>query len=157
MGDWGHEGEGEAKDGARPWTVTCAVGCLVEVGFGRLGSVDQVRELSDAVGRAIAKTHDRTAIVVDLRAAAVSSQAVANAAIDLLTRASRPGTRMAVVLRVERDAWTTQLARLIRVVGDPGRRTFLDPGAVLAWLGEFFDEDERERARAFLAVESGNA
>ena len=157
MGDWGHESEGEAKDGARPWTVACAVGCLVEVRFGRLGSVDQVRELSDALGRAIAKTHDRTAIVVDLRDAAVSSQAVANAAIDLITRASRPGTRMAIVLRVEREAWSAQLARLVRVVGDPGRRTFLDAGAVLAWLGDFFDEDERERAGMFLAGELGDA
>jgi hypothetical protein len=122
----------------------------MEICVRRLDSTSEVGRFSQAIHALGAKVPHAIAIV-DLRTPIVFSDEVASAVADLMTRATTVRKRTAILLSNRHAVLGLQLGRIARQVGDPTRRNFTDPAALLAWLETDLSPHEIARARAFLA------
>lgn len=138
----------------KPWTVERTVGHLLEIRVNRFDSVEEVKRFSDAIVKLASTTPDAV-FVVDLRTPFIFAQPVANAVIEMMTRANRVRQKTAILLAPEHAVFSMQMTRLVRQVGDPKRQTFTDPEEMLSWLGDVLTEMEAKRAKTFIGAHKG--
>ena len=130
--------------------MDCRVGRLVEARLVSLRSVDEVVTFEQAMAAAFARAGVRSVICADWRQANILAPEVAARLRDLLTRGNTHLERSAVLLAREHATFNLQVERVVREAASPGRRTFRDPEAMLAWLAETLTPAEHARATAFL-------
>jgi hypothetical protein len=133
----------------RPWTVEKHAGRVVEIFVRHLESRFEVERFSQAIYNLAVKTTDAI-LIVDLRTPKVFSDDVATAVIDLMVRVNAVRKKTAILFSNEHAVFGLQLGRLTKQAGDPNRRTFLDPTALLDWLDEDLSPAEKARVREFL-------
>jgi hypothetical protein len=133
----------------RAWTVERLAGRVVEIFVRQLESRFEVERFSYAIYELAVQTTDAIAIV-DLRTPVVFSDDVATAVIDLMVLANSVRKKTAILLSNEHAVFGLQLGRLAKQAGDPNRRTFIDPAALISWLDADLTAPEKARVREFL-------
>lgn len=139
----------------RPWTVEKFAGRVVEIFVRRLESKFEVERFSQAIYELAVHTSDAV-LIVDLRTPVVFSDGVATAVVDLMVRANSVRKKTAILLSNQHAVFGLQLGRLAKQAGDPKRRTFTDPGALMSWLDEDLTLTEKVRVREFLVPKRAN-
>jgi hypothetical protein len=134
---------------SRPWTVERYAGSVVEVFVRRLDSTMEVERFSHALYNLSVATPDAI-LVVDLRAPTIFSDEVASAVVALMVRVNAVRKKTAILFLHERAIFGLQLGRITKQAGDPRRRTFTDPAALINWLDPDLTTSEKARIRAFL-------
>jgi hypothetical protein len=131
-----------------PWTVEKVAGRLIQIRVNGLDSPYEVQRFSEAIQKAAAATRDAV-LIVDLRTPIVFEEAVANAVIELMTKANNVRTKTAILLAADHKLFGLQLRRLARQAGDPQRQTFEDPDEMLSWIGDALNTVEKRHAKEF--------
>lgn len=92
----------------------------------------------------------RPVIVADWRHCRVLTPAVAERAVEMMTRTNARIARSAILHAVDASTSVLQLMRLIRETEVSYRRLFTEPHQLQLWLSEELGAAELERLRAFL-------
>jgi hypothetical protein len=70
--------------------------------------------------------------------------------ITMMLRSDNPRVERSAVVIGGSSVFGLQLERMFREAGNPGRRVFRTPDALIGWLDEALDPAERARMRSFL-------
>jgi hypothetical protein len=129
--------------------VDTPAGCLVVARWREFPDTASAERFRDAIRTAVSKAKPAV-ICADWRQASLVSPAVAEVMSSMLRGANPLIARSAILLAVEHAMFNLQTERLVREAGNPNRRTFRQPGEMLAWLGQVLAPAEHEAAQRFL-------
>jgi hypothetical protein len=132
------------------YEVGARVGRLIEARLVALADVDEVARFEQAMAQAFAAMSGRSVVCADWRQANILPPMVADRLTALLQRGNPHVERSAILLAREHATFNLQVERLVRESQNPARRTFRDPAAMAAFLGEVLTPAERARVAAFL-------
>jgi hypothetical protein len=135
-------------------TAERRVGRLVEVrsraGYRTAADVDDlVAAYYAAVGTLPPEQHYVT--VVDQRHCPIMAPDAASYLSQRMTEANPRTIRSAALAPLDSPIVMLQFSRVVRDTGYADRRMFSDEGAVLVWLSQVLEPEERERLGEFLA------
>ena len=132
--------------------IASRVGRLVESRPEALQTVDDVRAFGDRF-RHVVVGIDAPQVVIcgDYRDVRVLAPDVAEQLAAMLSAANPRVERSAVLCAADHPTALLQLERIVRMAGNPSRRTFREADELAAWLGEVLTADERQRLSRFLA------
>jgi len=132
------------------YTVQRQVGRLVEARLSTLRTVDDVAGFETAMRAAFDQVPGQAIVCADWRGANIFAPEVADRLVELLARGNPRLERSAILLGKNQAAFGLQVERVVREAKNSARRTFREADAVIEWLGEHLDAEERRRMVAFL-------
>jgi len=126
-----------------------AVGRLIEVRLASPLSLEEVHQFAQDYKRTVSSVPGRYVGVVDITRAELFPAPVAEALIQLMSRAAEQVDRTAVLIG-ENATFSLQVERIIRNAASPHRRAFRGPVELREWLREVLGAEERVRLARFL-------
>ncbi len=134
------------------FVIEAPVGRLVLMRAVNVRSVEEARDLRNAVSVAIHERPHGAVVCTDWRGVDVYAPEVADVLLSMFKGTNPWVTRGAILLPTGRATFGLQLERLLREANNPVRRTFRDPRAMLTWLAEILTAEETRRAGEFLGL-----
>jgi hypothetical protein len=134
------------------YKIDHVAGRLVEVRLASPLSLDEVHQFALEYTKKASAIHGKYVGVVDITHATLFPAPVAEALIQLLSRAAEQVERTAVLVG-EGATFAMQVERIIRNAASPNRRAFRSVDPLREWLREVLTVEERVRLARFL-VES---
>jgi hypothetical protein len=131
-------------------TLENRVGRLAEVRLAMPVSLDEIRQLGSDIKR-VMLAHGKVAVIADLVRCTVFPPQIYDAFVSLL-KSDNPGIDRSAYLLADSAMFALQLERMVKEAGNPARRTFRDRTALLAWVGEVLDKEEKSAAERFLGL-----
>jgi len=135
------------------YRIEHVAGRLVEVRLASPLSLDEVHQFALEYTKKASEIHGKYVGVVDITHATLFPAPVAEALIQLLSRAAEQVERTAVLVGEGGATFGMQVERIIRNAASPNRRAFRSVDALREWLREVLTVEERVRLARFL-VES---
>lgn len=131
------------------WTVERKTDRLVSVVISSPFGLEDVAPFQAAIVKLLTETTGRVVTCMDLRQSVVLAPEVADALVGLMRR-DNPRIERTAFLLGDNAVMNMQVARMIREAGNPSRRTFHDPGQLIAWLEESLTVGEATILRQLL-------
>lgn len=135
------------------WTIEQRVGRLIEIQLVSPILLPELEGFGQRIGEfvaRVAKQGQRMIACTDLASANILPPEVAEWFIRLMQR-DNPALERGAFLIGTSAVFALQLERMFKQSSSLTRRTFREPGPLLAWLGELATPIERDRIRRFLA------
>ena len=135
------------------WTIEQRVGRLVEIQLVSPVLLPELAGFGQRIGEIaarLAKHGQRKLACTDLASANILPPEVADWFIRLMQRDNLVLERGAFLIGTS-AVFALQIERMFKESSSHTRRTFREPGPLLAWLGEVTSSSERDRLRRFLA------
>lgn len=135
------------------YSIEHAVGHLVEVRLASPLTLEEVQQFALEYSKKAGEVHGKYVGVVDITHAMLLPAPVAEALIQLLSRAAERVERTAVLVG-EGATFAMQVERIIRNAASPNRRAFRDAATLREWLRDVLTVEERVRLARFLVATS---
>ena len=135
------------------YSIEHAVGRLVEVRLASPLSLEEVHQFALEYTKKASEVHGKYVGVVDITHATLFPAPVAEALIQLLSRAAEQVERTAILVG-EGATFGMQVERIIRNAASPNRRAFREVAALRDWLRDVLTVEERVRLARFLVTTS---
>jgi hypothetical protein len=132
------------------FTVQQQVGRLLEARLSSLRTVDDVASFETAMREGFDRIAGQAIVCADWRGANILAPEVADRLVELLARGNPRLERSAILLAKDQAAFGLQVERVVREAKNSARRTFREADAMIEWLGEPLNAEERRRLVAFL-------
>jgi hypothetical protein len=131
------------------YKIDHVAGRLVEVRLATPLSLEEVHQFALEYTKKASAIHGKYVGVVDITHATLFPAPVAEALIQLLSRAAEQVERTAVLVG-EGATFAMQVERIIRNAASPNRRAFRSVDPLRDWLREVLTVEERVRLARFL-------
>ena len=131
------------------YSIENAVGRLIEVRLANPLSLEDVHHFAERFKTTVSGVGGRYVGVVDVTQAEVFPGPVAEALIQLLSRAADHVERTAALIGAN-ATFSLQVERIFRNSASPSRRAFRQRDELRDWLREVLESDERVRLARFL-------
>lgn len=126
------------------------VGRLCEVSARPPFTVDEADTQFMRVRLLVTSSKQPLVFCSDVRAVTVLPPDVADKMVALMRADNARIERHAFLVAAESSLFAMQVERMLRDSTSPARRSFRDPGALAAWLGEVLTPEEARRLDEFL-------
>ena len=135
------------------YSIDHAVGRLVEVRLASPLTLEEVHQFALEYTKKASEVHGKYVGVVDITHATLFPAPVAEALIQLLSRAAEQVERTAILVG-EGATFGMQVERIIRNAASPNRRAFREVATLRDWLRDVLSVEERVRLARFLVTTS---
>jgi hypothetical protein len=132
------------------FSVERRVGRLVEVSIADITTLAEVDAFIARVFEVLGAAPTKIVFCVDMLGMNVLAGEGFEKFVAAMRRDNPRFIRSAILISTSRATFGLQMARMVREVGNPNRRTFKDVSSLSSWLEQVLEPTEKERLHAFL-------